>query len=626
MIATAIQPDNGNISKAIELESNPVQEYVFKHHGVKTIYNCVPKSTREAVSAKEFEDTVLRVNKTLNIFSDYAEDNGWDNFDLGAIAVNIKQWAIAHESEIRKIKECPSYDPAQPWKIISPVSLEREIDKQAIRDFGLFISGADNFPLNEESKIGLCNFIRYLTHQFLTEEDINIFNTKIEAYPEKFGNLGLLEAKPVAGQKVSKFIRKVLTRLGAFDKAKGNFATEMERAFAKYADAINPTIFERTGVLSIDPVDFLLASNGISYSSCYWINKYRPGSYQGQCSAGTWSYMASPYAYVLYSPTENEEAIRELPLETREDIAFRKKVYRQMVFFNGKDVIVNSRMYPQSNDADPNNSLYRDFRAYAQKMISAIFNIPNYWTPKLYNDSNNPFVRKSYDFLGYFDPEYFSTWAATNKATYQEKEDHKPMEIGGSAVCPVCGDYLGDNRYICTDCDENRKRCVHCGRRVCGDEGIWCNDDWYCSDCVTYDDYLDEYYPAEGIAWSTYRSRRGYEYNISEYGLERALDNGDIIQCAECGELFRSDCDLIDTPNGYVCPSCFDYNYFRCEECGEIFAIRDVRDENYNFTSEITGEYLHLCDECGDAKREKEKETLELEAIATDNTQKYLNL
>lgn len=613
---TAIRPDNGSVSQNImEINASAKEEYVFHHYGVKRHYDSLPGWVKEIITPQEFDETVTRVYDILEKESDIPETRGYGSFSYEAIATNIKHWAMSKGDFIKTIKASPLYDPAQPWKIVKPIDLERAVDTNEIDSFANWIINQTENE-SEFGERGLARIISFITHTPMTEEDIKFIQEKQSGYPKKY--TGLMEAKPVAGQKTSKYIRKVMTMKGFFDKEKKTpeQIREAEQWFARYADAINPIIFKRTGVLSIDPVDFLLMSNGNSWASCYWINKYRPGSYEGCYSAGTWSYMCDDYTWLLYTPSENDSAT---------DIAERKKILRQCVFFNRKDTIVHSRLYPQSNDNENGNILRKDFRAYAQTILSELFGLPNYWNAKSYSNNSNPFVDKSDNFMGCYDPEYFTTWASTNKANYESVEYPEAMEIGASAVCPICGeDLLYDaGRYICSDCDQEVHECECCGCTLYDDDGYCLDDGWYCGDCTTYDDYLDERLVTDNEEWYTYHNRYGYEYTISETGLNRAMENGDIIECADCGEYFYYNCNGRETADGeWVCEDCFGRDYFECEECGEVYKRNNVDDENYEFVSSLTGECRCLCDDCGNRIREEEQEILkaqEQEASETDS-------
>ena len=98
------------------------------------------------------------------------------------------------------------------------------------------------------------------------------------------------------GQKTSKAVNKILTSLGVPEKMgtyvdrRGVKKSYYEKAYADYSDAINPLKIIRHTVISCHPVDYLLMSNGNSWSSCHTINKNdRDSGYSGMRCSGTLS-------------------------------------------------------------------------------------------------------------------------------------------------------------------------------------------------------------------------------------------------------------------------------------------------------------------------------------------------
>ena len=74
------------------------------------------------------------------------------------------------------------------------------------------------------------------------------------------------------------------------------------KLFAKAADDTNPLKIKRITVLSVNICDFLLMSNGNSWSSCHFIN--RSGAYQGCYKAGTLSYSNDGTSMCFYTLPE----------------------------------------------------------------------------------------------------------------------------------------------------------------------------------------------------------------------------------------------------------------------------------------------------------------------------------
>ena len=137
------------------------------------------------------------------------------------------------------------------------------------------------------------------------------------------------------------------------------------KLFAKVADDTNPLKIKRITVLSVNICDFLLMSNGNSWSSCHFIN--RSGTYQGCYKAGTLSYSNDGTSMCFYTLPETYEGNRWY---------MEKKITRQLFFYeNG--LLLQSRLYPKGGDASGES--YGDYRAVVQDIIAKCIEKPNLW-------------------------------------------------------------------------------------------------------------------------------------------------------------------------------------------------------------------------------------------------------
>ena len=74
------------------------------------------------------------------------------------------------------------------------------------------------------------------------------------------------ELKCKEGQKLARLLNKYCVMVG-FDKE-----PDYNRRFAKLADSLNPITYTRHTVLSVNPVDYLMMSNGNTWASCHTID------------------------------------------------------------------------------------------------------------------------------------------------------------------------------------------------------------------------------------------------------------------------------------------------------------------------------------------------------------------
>jgi len=426
-------------------------------------------------------------------------------------------------------------------------------------------------------------------------------NSRLLLSREEIELLG--KRKPHVGEKSSRYVRKLLTTLKAVID---------EREFAKFADAVNPMSYEGVIVLSADPVDYLLASNGNSWATCYYPN-YDDGDYHGMYSGGTWSYMNDTCTLVEYSVTDIDA----------DEIAWEGKINRQMVMYDiDHNRLAFSRLYPQCCDSGE-SEMYKTFRTFGQRLISELFSVPNYWRTFWYECHTQPdeFVTSDY-YTGYNDLGYFRTAVCYNvnqcpegmdflKANREELfDDGESCEYGGPIYCPDCGDEFsggGEVRYICDSCDCAQGRtCDCCGYRYDDDDMVYSNYDnqWLCYDCRFYDDYTDEYYNEQEHDFETVYGRYGDERHV-DVAIEQAISNGDWFRCEHCGEVYDSNyCSPYEDDNGNVyCEDCFDKLFVTCDECGCIVERNDAVEYNGNYYCEDCAESVKADDnDCDSAE------------------------
>ena len=377
--------------------------------------------------------------------------------------------------------------------------------------------------------------------------------------------------------------------------------TISEAEFAKYADALNPTVFASKCVLSVDPVDYLLMSNGNSWSSCYCINSSWNGeNYGGQYSCGTWSYMTDGVTMILYTVSKDVwNNYAEVP-----------KVNRQLIMYDNAGYMTNSRLYPQSNDSTNAKAVYDSIRNCSQKMIAETFGLPNFW---LKRDGTEFSI--SYDFAGYNDLSYFndkivsSENKTANEASYTDKETKKVVKIaakkreksvGGKALCPCCGDEL-DERYICNSCTEDEYViCEDCGSRINirgGDCYLEYNGEYYCEDCYCICNRCGEIVPA--------RETQEVHSNHWETWCDSCA-NEEAFYCEyhECyeDESYYTEASDIETSQGYLVTWCTEAleqdGGWYCEKC-ETYHTGDCKyhlDSNGNT----------ICDDCWEGNDNEE--------------------
>lgn len=521
---------------------------------------------KAAITEVEFEETIERVMSTLREYSDCDGDfdHAWENVEL---------WANNKANLIAAFKASPLYNPSEPWKIKVDQSFARSSSEAYIEL--LFEDLANSvYDICEAS-----NFLRVRCPRtaYVSKECAETISDYINYWELNIPH-------PHANEKTSKYIRKFLTACGtefvAKDKFEVNGRQVNEASFAKLADALNPTEIKRPVILSIDPVDYLLMSHGNSWSSCYCIDPDWSGqTYSGCYSSGTWSYMNDKISMIAYSVSDGIKA----------NYAEAPKILRQVVMFDGNQNILHSRLYPQSNDSE-GSDLYREMRQAEQKIISEVFDLPNYWEVR---ENEGDFL-SSGDFKGYDDTYYFKNKVkvSTNVINPQKMRYRYFGQIG---YCPECGGELEDEKYICKYCADDQIQCESCGNWYDHDsEDIHLIDEaYYCNDCCFYCDYHNEW--ETGESEDVWNIEYGYWMTYCKDVVQEFQEDEEIFYCEyhdrfEKGDLCRAD-DSIACEEGMR-----NWRYEYCSGCGMWYPLTEFMETQEE----------DICDECY-AKRHKEE-------------------
>ena len=312
---------------------------------------------------------------------------------------------------------------------------------------------------------GILSFINEVSsnpHMFTTKDEIEHLNQLTES----------LDLRIVAGQKFSRIINKLCTKVG-IDKVEG-----YQQKFAKFGDDINELSIKRHTIISINPIDYLTMSFGNSWASCHTIDKLNdrncPNSYSGQWSGGTLSYMLDGSTVVFYTVDKAYEGT---------DFELQNKVNRCM-FNLGEDKLIQGRVYPQSNDGD--QTIYNEVRAIMQKTVSEMFNVNNLWILKQGTSAcSDVTYSQGAHYRDYL--HYSNCNVSYLKPDSGYEKNPKKIVIGHKGICPTCGEeHSSENYIICSNCVNNVKRCPHCGKVIRNDDHIEIDGQVYCSNCAKY--------------------------------------------------------------------------------------------------------------------------------------------
>lgn len=392
-------------------------------------------------------------------------------------------------------------------------------------------------------------------------------------------NALLPELHARVGQKNTKIVGKICTHFGLdkikkygtkFNPATGEveenaLIDSYDKQFAKYCDALSPIKVTRHTCISLNPIDYLLMSNGNSWRSCHYIgdNANDAGCY----SSGTISYMLDKHSIIFYTVDAGFNGVC---------IEREPKIQRQVFGYNDFQLL-QSRLYPQNNDSGATDT-YTDIRNIMQKVVADCLAAPNRWIKKRVQN-----VEHGYNATCYPDWNCQTNLCSTSVLRGKENDNLKPIILGAVPICIECGERHGCDESI--NCCSSGYTCTECGDRIDEDDVYWVDEEPYCCDCVTYCEVCGEY-----------EVNRNTTYIPSEnrFVCDSCLDRY-YVYCDDCEEYYDRDrMNYLENLDKCVCNDCFE-NYTQCNECGRWFYYTEINEDG-------------LCEDCAEEMEEEEEE------------------
>lgn len=262
------------------------------------------------------------------------------------------------------------------------------------------------------------------------------------------------DCKFAEGQKLSRAVNSIASKYGL------NKDPEWNREFAKYADSINPLNVTKWTVISWNPLDFLTFCFGNSWSTCSNIDKHnvrgvKIGSsrssvtsyvdedyvFRGEHSAAALSYMFDKTSFIYYTVNHKYDGTHYEEQDKESRIVFSLS--------EDNTTLLQSRLYPQCNDDNPDDSAYRIPREIVQKVIADALGNPNLWKMKKGSDICREYAKSS----GVHYPDYRDDRNKECNISWMGDEPHV-IYLGHEAICPNCGCIHGYTGSLnCPDCD-----------------------------------------------------------------------------------------------------------------------------------------------------------------------------
>lgn len=220
------------------------------------------------------------------------------------------------------------------------------------------------------------------------------------------------------GTKTSRAFNKVCQHYG-IDKLNakmvdGKTIYPYNKIFAEYADLVSGLSRQMYFVISINPLDYLQMSYGISWHSCHNI-------VNGQWKGGCLSYMLDKVSMVSFVIDKVDAPIHEKP-----------RYYRQMFHYDD-NMFMQNRLYPKENDGA--TDLYGKFRNLVIEEFSEMLDMNGEWmTEKGTCGDHTESIGAHYvDYRANPSCAIFYPKSHAN-TTYNRK-----MTVGSKGICVKCG-------------------------------------------------------------------------------------------------------------------------------------------------------------------------------------------
>lgn len=505
------------------------------------------------ISATERTELLEKMNDLLKTYNYNPTDTA-----LNAI---IDEWSAQKGDLIDAFKKHPQYNDGK-FTITFSIEQERAVDKSAMQCLYNWCNHRVDGPVGSmvDSLPEEINTLRELQGRDFLPTDLQSFFFRFIEEPaitiseEEASRINYLLPDKIhahAGQKRTRVVNKIFTYLNY------NKHPSYNKIFAQYSDAMSPSVFKRTAILSLNPMDYLTMSFGNSWSSCHTIDKTNirnmPNSYEGRYCSGTMSYLLDPSSMVFYIIDEDQSYPGTAP-----------KIHRQM-FHYGHKKLIQGRLYPQSNDSG-SSDLYTLYRQKVLEIISTIFELQNSWRTES-GTCNVCDYTKSFG-------THYRDYGSFENCTISFAEDTPSSDnvtIGAEPICIHCGERFNDSYHL--DCCY-----IHRGQHRCKRCGCWHDDkymrqidgQWYCEDCV--------YYCKSCRTWYV---RDGHECHVDNYGIvcpKCQTNTKKFIKCDCCGELvYKTHLTHVKYSDENVCDNCIRRHYTKCNICGEYMRNNVVK-------------------------------------------------
>ena len=293
-----------------------------------SIYN-PPTPTGETI----IESKTVR-DELIEDIGEVLDGSGYSDWSHDAVGEIVDKWSVEKFRLADLFRKSPNWDEDN-LCIKIEANETNEIDGAKVRELISHIYWALGCrPWTE--KVGLARDCLYSIKNRVTT---NTVNENIKQRIKDLFAYADMKISCNVGMKIHKLVRDIIVKCGVEYEG-------FERDFAKLADACSETPRDIIYTISINPIDFLYMSNGVSWSSCHYIES---GNGDKCYQAGTISYALDDCSFIfskVYKADVNGQKLALVP-----------KVNRQ-VFMYSDIAILQSRLYPDCNRTDYSKKIW----------------------------------------------------------------------------------------------------------------------------------------------------------------------------------------------------------------------------------------------------------------------------
>ena len=411
----------------------------------------------------------------------------------------------------------------------------------------------------------------------ITQEFIDTFSRKmsIDSLPKPIQRMFKV------GTKITKLVHKCctmwkqsdgtvldVTSLADAHEEGDRYYNSFDKLYAKFADTLSELVIKKITIVSAHFCDYLLMSNGNSWSSCHYINSHNifhessTNSYSGCYKQGCLSYALDAPSFLLYT----------LPNTYNGEEYYRQQKINRMCCQYDEGIIITGKCYPNNED-----EYITRYRQTLQLIFSTVEGVPNLWTFSRSTSKINGFVETAEEAAHYRDYEYEGQKPTISSCKHFPIDMDKVITIGHEAYCVHCGESLEGEEAKFLQCGDHRitPRCPICGCVIDPDDDdhIVIGDHMYCNECCFYCDHHHEHEPNDaGVNRITLTD--GREITVCDDAIDR------YVQCDVCGDwLLRRDSYRYDDRR--MCETCYHETLEEEATNGGEGNIRIVQTDHY---------------------------------------------